>query len=193
MSSVVMLGLVILSSFNILDKAFMDLLKVKGKVFCCGSRMIAIRWELDFGKETRVKTVICEEGRHLGGFLGGAIVGKFRKRKQVEPVILLIVAKDTEVGLKGLIHSFCLTVSLWMKGSGFARVNLENGGEGGPEVGGKNRTAVRNNGIREAVELDNIGDEQLREFRSRRGLETRDEVGHLGHSVDEHENRVVAI
>src|SRR5215469_10680575 len=188
-----MLGLIILGSFNILDKAFMDLLKVKGEVFCCGSRMIAIRWELDFRKETRVKTVICKEERHLGGFLGGAIVGEFRKRKQIEPVILLIVAKDMEVGLKGLIHSFCLTISLWMKGSGFARVNLENGGEGGPEVGGKNRTAVRNNGIREAVELDNIGDEQLREFRSRRGLETRDEMGHLGHSVDEHENRVVAI
>src|SRR5215472_4220540 len=113
MSSVVMLGLIILSSFNILNKVFMDLLKVKGEVFCCGSRMIAIRWELDFGKETRVKAVICEEGRHLGGFLGGAIVSKFRKRKQVEPVILLIVAKDTEVGLKGLIHSFGLTVSLW--------------------------------------------------------------------------------
>ena len=33
----------------------------------------------------------------------------------------------------------------------------------------------------------------MREFRSRRGLEAGNEMGHLGHPVDEYENRIMAI
>jgi hypothetical protein len=188
-----MLGLVVLGSFNIFNEAFVDFLEMKGEIFCCGSRMNAVRAEWDFRKETGMKAIICEEGGHLGGFLGGAVVGEFCKGKQAGPVILLIVAEDTEVGLEGLIHSFSLTVSLGMKGCGFPRVNLKDGSEGGPEVGRENRTTVRDNGIRKAVELDDVGDKELCEFGSRRGLETGDEVGHLGHSVNKHEDGVVAI
>ena len=81
-----------------------------------------------------MEAIIREEGRHLGGFLEGIVIGEFGKGKQVEPVVLLIVAEDAEVGLEGLIHSFCLAVGLRMEGSRFPRVNLENGGESGPEV-----------------------------------------------------------
>ena len=88
---VVMFGLVILSSFEIFDKAFVDL-----------------------REETRVKTIICKEGRYLSRYLGG-FVGEFSKRRQIQPVVLFIVAKDTKVSLESLIHSSCLTVSLRME------------------------------------------------------------------------------
>ena len=135
-----------------------------------------------------MKTVISEEERHLDGFLGGTVIRKLSKRKQVESVVLLMIAEDAEVGLEGLIHPFCLTISLRMKSCGFPRINLKDRSESRPEVGGENGAVVGNNGAREAVELDNVGNEELCEFRSRCGLETRNEMGHLSHSVDEHED-----
>ena len=135
-----------------------------------------------------MKTVISEEERHLGGFLRETVIRKFSKRKQVEPVVLLMIAEDAEVSLEGLIHSFCLTISLRIKSCRSPKINFENGGKGRPEVGGKNRAAIRDNEVRKAVELDYIENKELCKFRSRRGLEIRDKMGHLGHSVDEHEN-----
>ena len=50
--------------------------------------MIAVGREWDLREETRMKTVISEEERHLGGFLGRTVISKFGKKKQVEPVVL---------------------------------------------------------------------------------------------------------
>jgi len=73
-----------------------------------------------------VKAIISKEGRHFCGFLDGVVVGKFSKWQQFEPVILIVVAEDAEIRFKGLIHAFCLTVRLGMKGGGFRRVDFEN-------------------------------------------------------------------
>jgi hypothetical protein len=40
----------------------------------------------------------------------------FSKREQVKPVILIVAAGDAQISLKGLIHSFRLTIGLGMEG-----------------------------------------------------------------------------
>ena len=72
-----------------------------------------------FGKKTKMETVVDEEWRHLGGFLGSVVVYEFCKWKQFELVILFIIAKDAEVGFKGLVHSFRLTIYLRVEYGGF--------------------------------------------------------------------------
>jgi len=72
-----------------------------------------------------MKTIISEKGEHLGGFLRCVVVGKFCKRQQFEPVVLLVIAEYAGVGFEGLIHSFGLTIGLRMESSGFSRIDLE--------------------------------------------------------------------
>jgi len=66
--------------------------------------------------------------------LDGVVVLEFSKWQQFEPVVLVIVAKDAEIRFKGLIHAFCLTVRLRMKGGGFPQVDFENRSERRPEI-----------------------------------------------------------
>ena len=56
----------------------------------------------------------------------------------------------------------------------------------------KNRTAVGNNCIRESVESDDMRNEELGEFGGVSGLRAGDEVTHLGHSINEHKDRIHA-
>ena len=42
------------------------------------------------------------------------VVSKFSEGKEQRPVILLVVAKYSEVLLKGLIESFSQSISFWM-------------------------------------------------------------------------------
>ena len=73
-----------------------------------------------------MKAIISKERGHSGRFLDGIVVGEFSKWQQFEPVVLIVVAEDAKIRFKGLIHAFCLTVHLGMKGRGFPRVDFEN-------------------------------------------------------------------
>ena len=44
----------------------------------------------------------------------GVVVGKFCKREQMLPVILLIVDEDPKVLLEDLVHLFCLPIIFGM-------------------------------------------------------------------------------
>jgi hypothetical protein len=43
------------------------------------------------------------------------------------------------------------------------------------------------------MKADNVGDEEGSECRSISKFHARDEVGHLGHFIDEHEDRIHAV
>jgi hypothetical protein len=51
---------------------------------------------------------------------------------------------------------------------------------------------VGDNRIGKPVQSYNMGDEELGEFWGIGGLRTGNEVTHLSHSIDEHEDRVLA-
>ena len=95
-----------------------------------------------FSKKTKMKTVVDKEWRHLSGFLGSVVVCEFCKWKQFEPVILFIIAKDTEIGFKGLIHSFYLMVGLEMECSRFSGIDFQNRSEYRPEIEHENGAAI---------------------------------------------------
>ena len=141
----------------------------------------------------RVITVVCEKWSHFRGFLPCIVVGKFSEGQPVRPVVLVVTAGNAEVSFQSLVHTFCLTVRLWMEGRRFSRVNLEDRGDGGPEMRRENGTSVRDDRVWEAVQSDDVGYEEAGEFRGVCSLGTSDEMGHLGHSIDEHEDRVLAV
>ena len=81
----------------ILHKVFVYFVKIGCEFFCSGGS-IRCRSRSGFGKETKMETIVDEERRHLGGFLGSVVVYEFCKWKQFELVILFVIAKDAEVG-----------------------------------------------------------------------------------------------
>ena len=71
------------------------------------------------------------------------VVGEFRNRKEVRPVVLLVVGIGPEVALDLLVCALGLTIGLWMVSGGevefdvqeFAQGSGELGSEGGAPVG----------------------------------------------------------
>jgi hypothetical protein len=106
---------------------------------------------------------------------------------------LVVAAGNAEVSFQSLIHTFRLTVGLRVKRRGFAGVNLEDRSDGGPEMRRENGTSVGDNRVWEAMQSDDIRDEETGEFGGISGLQTFDEMGHLGHLINEHEDRVHAV
>ena len=125
----------------ILHKAFGYFMKIECEFFCSQSSMRS-RGRSGFSKKTRVKTVVGEEWRYIRGFLKSVVVYKFCKWKQFKPVILFIIAKDTEIGFKGLIHSFYLMVGLEMECSRFSGIDFQNRSEYRPEIEHENGAAI---------------------------------------------------
>jgi len=80
-----------------------------------------------------------------------------------------------------------------MEGHRFSRVDLQDRGEGVPEMGREDGTSVRDDRLWEAVQSDDIGYEETGEFRGIGSLGTSDEMCHPGHSIYEHEDRVLAV
>ena len=61
-------------------------------------------------------------------------VGEFCKRKELQPVVLLVVAVNPKVLLKGLISVFSLTIALWVVTGGEVQAHIESFTQGLEEV-----------------------------------------------------------
>jgi hypothetical protein len=59
-----------------------------------------------------VVTIVGEEWSLAGGSVDGVVVGEFGEWKELLPVVLLIVAEDTQILLKYLVDTLSLAVSL---------------------------------------------------------------------------------
>src|SRR5215471_15440441 len=57
---------------------------------------------------------IGEKWRDAGGRTWSIVICEFRKWKELRPIVLLIIAIDTEVLFKGLIKSFGLPIAFWV-------------------------------------------------------------------------------
>ena len=69
-----------------------------------------------------VITFVGEKRRNSGKSRGSIVVSKLTKREETGPVVLLVVAEDPKVLLKGLIEPFGLSVTFWVITGG--EVNL---------------------------------------------------------------------
>src|SRR5437667_203176 len=140
-----------------------------------------------------MEAVVCVERRHFCRFLGNIVVSKFSEGKQVKPVVLIMVAKYTKICFKRLIHAFRLTVSLRVECRRFSRINLQDRSKGRPKMRSEYGSTIRYNRIRETMEFNNIRYEELGEVRRRRRFNAGNEVRHLGHSINEHKDRIHAV
>ena len=63
------------------------------------------------GDAEMVSFVSKEQGDSCGG-IRGIVIGELGDRKQIQPIVLLVVAIYSEVLFQGLFHSFGLSVAL---------------------------------------------------------------------------------
>ena len=83
------------------------LIKVNYIVMSATGSEFAFRVNGDIG----VITFVGKEWGNSGGSRRGIVVGEFTEREETGPVVLLVVAEDPEILLKGLIEPFGLSVA----------------------------------------------------------------------------------
>ncbi len=65
-------------------------------------------------REIRVISLVSEERGHTGSLARHVVVGELSQRKQLGPVVLLVVAVGAEVLFEGLIDPLGLTIPFRM-------------------------------------------------------------------------------
>lgn len=83
------------------------------ELFGCGGAEWGMRMRV--GRNTRVSSVIDEEGAFTGGGVYPIIVLECCQRQPFGPVSLPMINEYPKVFLDFLIGAFCLSVSLWVK------------------------------------------------------------------------------
>ena len=61
-----------------------------------------------------VITFVGKKRRNSGRCCRGMVVSELTKREEAGPVVLLLVAEDPKVLLKGLIEPFSLSITFWV-------------------------------------------------------------------------------
>jgi len=96
-----------LSEFDLLFQLDMQLVKVNSKVTSSRGSEVSFRVDSD----VRVVSFVHEERQDTCGSVRGIVVGEFGERQQLGPVVLLIVAIDSEVLFQGLVDMFGLSIT----------------------------------------------------------------------------------
>src|SRR6266498_3937449 len=69
---------------------------------------------LGVNREVRVVSFVSEERGHTGSLARRIVVGELSQRKQLGPVVLLVIAVGAEVLFEGLIDPLSLTIPFRM-------------------------------------------------------------------------------
>ena len=75
--------------------------------------------------DVRMVALVGEEWRDTRSIAWGVVVGKLRERQEFGPVVLLIVAVNSEVLLESLVSTFRLSVGFWVVSGGEVQVHAE--------------------------------------------------------------------
>ena len=98
-----------------------------------------------------VVTFVGKEGRGTGRCARSIVVSEFSEGKERRPVVLLVVAKYSEVLLEGLIESFSLSVSFQVIARGEVNLHIQRFSEGAEKAGNKLGSAVTSNMRRDSM------------------------------------------
>src|SRR5277367_1457465 len=112
---VVVMGLVVLRGLDTFDEIVVMRSKGFRESFSGRNKRRGRGTEVD--RELGVEAIIGVKRRTVDRGLMRVVVRKFGERQEIRPIVLLVVAIDTEVLFDGLVHTFSLTVSLGMEGS----------------------------------------------------------------------------
>ena len=145
-----------------------------------------------FGEDADVWVIafVSEERGNTGGGTRGVVEGEFRKGKEIGPVVLLIVAIDSEVLFQCLIGPFGLAVAFGVVTRGKVEFHIKSGAKGAEEVGDEFRTTIRSDVFRDAVFGEYMDDEQAGEFSGGDGVVCGDEYGLFSEAVNDYEDGI---
>src|SRR3981189_292722 len=90
----------------------------------------------------RMISFICEERRYTCSSVRCIVVGEFRERKQFRPIVLLIVAVDSDGLFQGLVGALCLTVGLGMITGSEVKLHVKRCPKGSEKAGNEFRSTV---------------------------------------------------
>jgi len=116
----------------------MEFLEVGGIFLSMG------RTEAQVGVDCNVRVVAFagEEGGDTCGCARGVVKSKLCKWEEFSPIVLLVVAVDSEILLKCLVCPLGLTISFWVIARGEMQGHSKGFSEQAEEVGDELRTSV---------------------------------------------------
>lgn len=142
--------------------------------------------------ERRIIGVIRVEGGDLGGGRLGIVVSELQERKVIDPIILLVRAIASDELFDNLVGALCLSVRLRVISGGGLHLDLEEFHQMLKEVGNEDGTAIGDDGLREAMETEDVGEKEEGKIGSGNGFDRWDEVRLLGHAAHNSPNRVAS-
>ena len=116
----------------------------------------------------------------------GVVVGEFRHGEEAGPVGLLVIAVDSQVLVEDGVEPLCLAICLGMEGGRRVGSDSQKFDESSPELGGEDRVFVAVQGFWQAMNPDDVLDEEHRDVLRRQGFRGRNEVRHFGEAIDDH-------
>lgn len=111
--------------------------------------------------DVRMITLVGVEWRDSGSSVRSVVVSELCKRKQVGPIVLLVVAIYADVLLQGLVSALGLSVAFGVVAGGEVKSHVECFSEGAEEVGYELRATVGGDVRRNSVLREDVEDEEL--------------------------------
>jgi hypothetical protein len=82
------------------------------------------------------------------------VVGELCFRKQLTPVVLLVVDEHSKILFENLIDAFSLTITLGMIGSTQVQLDTKARAECSPELRSEDRSSIRDDVLRNSVKTE---------------------------------------
>ncbi len=103
------------------------------------------------GNDSGISAVQYHEQACLRGTVDAVVVRELREREPVAPICLSMIDKDSELLLYLLIHSFSMSIGLWVKGSGGVLRDVEHSVKLFHELGDKLGALVGDDDLRHSM------------------------------------------
>jgi hypothetical protein len=140
--------------------------------------------------DVRMVAFVGKERGDSGGGARSIVVGELRERKEFGPVILLIIAKDSQVLFKSLVSTFGLAITFRVISGGKMQSHVQSFSEGPEESGDKFGATIGGNMGGYSVLGENVHDKEFcKVFRGASGG-GRNEYRLLREAVYNDEDRV---
>ena len=131
---------------------------------------------------------VGKEGGNSSSSGRSVVVSKLRERKEIGPVVLLVVAVGAEILFQSLVRAFGLTIAFGVISRGEVESDVEGFGEGTEEVGDELRSAIGGDMGRSSVLGEHMEYEEFSKLRRVDGVMSGDEDGLLGETINDDEN-----
>ena len=138
--------------------------------------------------EVGVVSLVSKERRHSGSCARSVIVCEFCEWKEVSPVVLLIVAINSEVLLQCLVRAFCLSISFGVMSGREMKLHVQGFSQGSEEVRNELGTTIGSDVGRYSMLGKHVKDEELGELSGGDGVVRRNKYRLFRKTVDDDED-----